>query len=255
MEKNPKLPMSKMVSVISAKWREFIELKEQNEANVNNAAAAEVTQDESEPADLNDDVNDEQEENGRGRGRRTRKRPADFEQADVDLEDNDESYSSNTRRSSRGGKKLAPIKFKFGASPATPTPNGGSNGTSESNGKAAATTSKNSDSTAATAAAKKAGKRRKKRNEGEENSNNYNDSDAEFEAMLEEQCRIDEAEFEKRKKKAAAKKQTPQEPKQLATSAKSIKLNKNKKKAEDGYEVVVIEIFLFSPYPPISLSS
>jgi hypothetical protein len=135
MEKNPKLPMSKMVSVISAKWREFIELKEQNEASLNSNAAAEVTQDESEPADLNDDVNDEQEENGRGGGggsargtsRRTRKRPADFEQADVDPDDNDESYS-NTRRSSRGGKKLAPIKFKFGASPATPTNGAESNG-------------------------------------------------------------------------------------------------------------------------------
>ena len=244
MEKNPKLPMSKMVSVISAKWREFIELKEQNEASLNSNAAAEVTQDESEPADLNDDVNDEQEENGRGGGgggsargssRRTRKRPADFEQADVDPDDNDESYS-NTRRSSRGGKKLAPIKFKFGASPATPTNGAESNGTG-------AKTAKNNSENSTPATAKKGGKRRKKRNEGDENSNNYNDSDAEFEAMLEEQCRIDEAEFEKRKKKAAAKKQAPQEPKQTPASSKSIKLNKNKKKAEDGYEVVVIELF------------
>ncbi len=32
LEKNPKLVMYKMVSVIGAKWREFIELREQHEA-------------------------------------------------------------------------------------------------------------------------------------------------------------------------------------------------------------------------------
>lgn len=224
LEKNPRLVMFKMVGVIGAKWREFIELKEKQQQQTAGSSPATGDEDKKEAAD--ESVTSKGASSRRPATRRrtgTQQEVADevdnatvaaiAEQADLD--------DQTTRRSARN-KRVSPIFISTihpqmlitylikGAAnksainqedldTSTPPP---------APAPAAAPAATNKRQSTGGAAVKQAGgppKKRKKRG-GDDDGGNA-DSDAEFEAMLEEQCRLEENEKEKKKQRQAAKKQ------------------------------------------------
>jgi hypothetical protein len=242
VEKNPKLVMYKMVSVIGAKWREFIELKEQylqqqsgggdggeNSKDKDKNAAAEGSVSSSASSSSKSDTETSKKEptssakveqapvveaeSERPR-RASRKRGYDYNE---DESNHDNSTAANeaaiaaaaaeleeegtTRRSSRN--KKANSSFKSKLNNANSNDDSVNSPSSSSNNIKETTSSKKQP---AAAAPTKVLKKRKKRDGTAEDTTNYNDSDAEFEAMLEEQCRMDESEQAKKKQKQAAKK-------------------------------------------------
>jgi chromodomain-helicase-DNA-binding protein 4 len=217
MAQNPKLPMSKMVTIIGAKWREFIELKEQEQTSsksaTNQASANSQTQDDTESQKSLEDgttntADTEADSEVTGTRKRRPKRPIDYD-ATEDASGDDEAYG---RRTSGRGKRGSTR-----GTTATPVAN-----------------AKNDEDK------RKSSKTPRKRKKRGEDGGSYNESDAEFEAMLEEQCRIDEAERENKKNKRAA-----------AAAAKTTKSTTNgktsvatrggkSKKEQEGYEVVVM---------------
>lgn len=288
LEKNPKLVMYKMVSIIGAKWREFIELKEQyNQSNSKTNGAiptstvpnetitkpteketssksaeketstktTEKIEKETTKANVESSKKQEQTEqedftNSRRRGSRKRGTGVDYSESDettaastsstaaaaaaaattaadeaaiaaaaAELED--DAYT--TRRSART-KKNTPVTSAVPTTASTTATNpaavsksskaNGSNLEEPINSPAPATTRKslssNVNSSTTNGNGSKTLKKRKRRDDGE-GGGAYNDSDAEFEAMLEEQCRINENEQEKKKQRQAAKKAAVQQ--------------------------------------------
>jgi chromodomain-helicase-DNA-binding protein 4 len=225
VEKNPKLAMCKMVSLIGAKWREFIELKERTQKpqhpqpNTDESNQPDDTNESSnQPIDVESETTITSLANSNkaaattsGRGKRTtsgRKRQVDYEMDENDTNelDDDDAYVGTTsgRRSSGRAKRIAPLKIKFGASPAIN--NSDDAGEPKATNGAKEDKRKSNSGTAKDQATPKGQKKRRKRNDDNGEATNYNDSDAEFEAMLEEQCRIDETEIANKKKRALAKK-------------------------------------------------
>lgn len=199
LEKNPKLVMYKMVSVIGAKWREFIELREQSEAKNKTETTSEDDKTESKTETLaslaaSSSTTPVEEEPTSSKRRAGRKRGYDYE-ADEATTNNDASIAADLEEESYSTRRTSSRNKKS---------NGKSKQNDEdSNGKES---NKKSDKSSDKTAAKSAKKR--KRREGDEGGGGggYNDSDAEFEAMLEEQCRIEENEQAKKKQKQQARK-------------------------------------------------
>ena len=101
----------------------------------------------------------------------------------------------------------SPSSSETGASTSTKTAAKKANGSTPAAKSAAAAASTSASNTPTSAAAGgKVAKKRKKRDGTGDDATNYNDSDAEFEAMLEEQCRMDESEQAKKKQRQAARK-------------------------------------------------
>lgn len=232
---NPKLVMSKMVSVISAKWREFNELKDQRAKK-----DAEEKSENASQVDANEDTADTAPDTPVGRNKRAaRKRPIDY---DVDTaeetenteatneQDDDETYGTR-RTSARAKKNMPQIKIKLGGGASAASPKEVEKKQSEGDRRRSA----------------KGAKKRRRDNE--------NDSDAEFEAMLEEQYRIDEAEQANKKKRQSLKKaeQAAKAAASTSTVANTPKSNikrlnqKVSKKSEenDGYEVFISTFLRF----------
>jgi hypothetical protein len=279
VEKNPKLVMYKMVSVIGAKWREFIELKEQHQqTEKEQAGAAAVSADSSSSASSKSDTEPTAATNNKKetieqsdekstepataaavavetvvsrRGRVSRKRGYDYNESNDDqpsaaVAATDSSNAANeaaiaaataelesTRRTSSRTKKTAtyskmdeevansPASSETGgikAVVATAAPATTSNSKKANGADKQAASAKSTEKTAAAAAtvtttpsaektekSGKSTKKRKKRDGDEGGGTNYNDSDAEFEAMLEEQCRMDENEQAKKKQRQAVR--------------------------------------------------
>jgi len=242
LEKNPKLVMYKMVSIIGAKWREFIELKEQFNKNNNNSSAASNSSDTSKSTESKVEASpaaaltptettaeSASNRSGRGRSARAAKRGA------VDYNENDEPSNnssatpnttanattaadeaaiaaaaaeledSSTRRSSRQKKTTTSTttKSKNDESPPPPASSASDSKTRKSISSSSSNNVNNNNNSNANQS--KTLKKRKRRDE--DGGGGYNDSDAEFEAMLEEQCRMEEKEKEKKKQRQAAKKE------------------------------------------------
>lgn len=205
LEKNPKLVMYKMVSVIGAKWREFIELREAKEKAAavekgdeddtqKSNESSESTGSSSKPAS-NEPAKEETAEEPEvtapkgGRGRRSIKKQnyGDYPEettkkvAEVAEEDDFSNRRSsrrgaNTRtRSTYADEEVTAVAEEVQASRGTKTK------TQTPGGKAP---------------------KKRKRRDGDDG----NDSDAEFEALLEQQSRMEEtAEKEKMARKVARK--------------------------------------------------
>lgn len=213
LEKNPKLVLYKMVSVIGAKWREFIELREAHEKG---AEAAKADEDDtqksssssesngssskpgsneptkaSEADDLKADDNEKTSEKTevvipKGRSRRSTKK-RDYNEIDEapakKVEEEEEEIYSN-RRSSRRGNARTKSVYAEEEAPVVEEVH----------------VTKGTKNKAATPAGKTAKKR--KRRDGDDG----NDSDAEFEAMLEQQSRMEENEQKEKLARKAARK-------------------------------------------------
>ena len=242
LEKNPKLVMYKMVSIIGAKWREFIELKEQFNKNNNNSSAASNSSDTSKsseskveaspaaaPTPTETTAETASNRSGRGRSSRAAKRGAvDYNESDEPSNNSSvtpntnanattaadeaaiaaaaaELEDSSTRRSSRQKKTTTSTttKSKNDESPPPPAPSASDSKTRKSISSSSSNNVNNNNNSNANQS--KTLKKRKRRDE--DGGGGYNDSDAEFEAMLEEQCRMEEKEKEKKKQRQAAKKE------------------------------------------------
>ncbi|CAF0825687.1 unnamed protein product [Brachionus calyciflorus] len=219
LEKNPKLVMYKMVSVIGAKWREFIELKEQyqleqqqsnnNKTNDNTTEQSLMT-----IASMQDEANNSSNRQTRP-GRAAKKRQVDYynnnDQTESDnLNQND--YNNEQRRTSTRPKRASAkfAKDDFDSSSVQ----------EEAQTTTTTTTTSNSRSNKSTTNSRSnQNKKRKRKTDDDGNA----DSDAEFEAMLEEQCRLEETEKEKKKLKKEQKNKESQN---------SNLLNKNSKKSK-----------------------
>jgi SNF2 family DNA or RNA helicase len=256
LEKNPKLVMYKMVSIIGAKWREFIELKEQFNKN-NNASAASNSSDTSKSSESKVEASpvavtttsetttdNASNRSGRGRSARAAKRgTVDYNESDETGNNNastsnatttaaDEAAiaaaaaeleDSNTRRSSRQKKTTTTpatavsnttTKSKTNDESSPPPASAPDSKTRKSISSSNNVNNSNGNQT-------KTLKKRKRRDE--DGGGGYNDSDAEFEAMLEEQCRMEEKEKEKKKQRQVAKKEAAAATAAKASSSKLIK--------------------------------
>ena len=170
IEKNPRLVMYKMVSVIGAKWREFIELKEQYmQSKTDESAVPTIGSIQDEAGGIS--------ANQRTRSGRVSKKKTVVDYSTEQTESETNVVVDERRTSSR--TKRASTKL-------TKEDMDSSSAHNEETGR------------------KPKGKKRKRKNDDDTVNP---DSDAEFEAMLEEQCRLEENEKEKKKQKKEQKKQ------------------------------------------------
>lgn len=233
LEKNPKLVMYKMVSVIGAKWREFIELREQYEAKNKPTSSSTTSNKETKSDAAKDSAAEDEKEtktetlaslagqtadaedtatSGRRRTART-KRTYDYEAEDSSTKDNEASLAADieeeaysTRRTSSRNKKA--------------------NGSSSSGVKNQDESSKDAAVSGKKGAANNAkGGKKRKRKDGDDGGGGYNDSDAEFEAMLEEQCRIEENEKLKKKQRKEDRKAAAEQAAAVAAASTSRLVN------------------------------
>lgn len=202
LEKNPKLVMYKMVSVIGAKWREFIELKEQYLQQREKEKEKDKDKDK-EPTIQSLQESTQDTGNGKRPGRAAKKRTIDYSdqnasngnQVDTDLNQTDLMDQQADRRTSSRNKKTS-AKMKQSNQDVSNDDYDDNKSPSSSSNKEQAAASKR----AAQSNSKQPSKKKRRRGDGGEGGGGSNnaDSDAEFEAMLEEQCRIEENEKEKR---------------------------------------------------------